>query len=92
MEEERMMSRLVRDYEEIRDCRTLDGLIARLTAVRAQLPNPAQAEVKMRGDDIFGRRLSISYLRPQTRDEVECDARYRTNDTAPWLTGYVREA
>lgn len=86
------MSRLVRDYEEIRDCRTLDGLIARLTAVREQLPHPAQAAVKMRGDDIFGRRLSISYFRPQTREEVECDARYRASDGAPWLTGYAREA
>jgi len=30
----------------------------------------------MRGDDIFGRHLSISYLRPQTAEEAECDARY----------------
>lgn len=86
------MSRMIRDYEEIRDCRTLDGLIARLTAVRAQLPNPAEAEVKMRGDDVFGRRLSIAYLRPQTREEVECDARYLRREAAPWLRDYAREA
>jgi hypothetical protein len=86
------MSRMVRDFEEIGDTRSLDGLIARLSAVRAQLPDPAVAEVRMRGDDIFGRRLSISYLRPQTRDEAECDARYAGRDAAPWLRGYAREA
>lgn len=86
------MTRMVRDYEEIGDCRTLDGLIARLAAVREQLPNPAEAEVKMRGDDVFGRRLSIYYLRPQTREEAECDARYLGRDVAPWLRDYAREA
>ena len=30
----------------------------------------------MKGDDIFGRLLSICYFRPQTPEEAECDARY----------------
>jgi hypothetical protein len=29
----------------------------------------------MRGDDIFGRKLSIAYHRPQTAEEAESDAR-----------------
>ena len=86
------MSRMVRDYAEVGETRSLDGLISALTAVRQALPDPAQAEVRMRGDDVFGRRLSISYLRPQTREEVECDARYLSRDVAPWLRGYAREA
>jgi hypothetical protein len=32
--------------------------------------------MRLRGDDIFGRKLSISYLRDQTREEAECEARY----------------
>jgi hypothetical protein len=70
------MSRLVKDFIEIKDYGSLDELIERLTAVRDSLPAHAEAEVKMRGDDIFGRQLSISFYRPQTREEVECDARY----------------
>ena len=70
------MSRLIKDFIEIKDCTSLDTLIENLIAVRESLPNPAEAEVRMRGDDVFGRQLSIAYLRPQTVEEAECDARY----------------
>lgn len=70
------MSRLVKDFIEVKDCTTLDALIASLVAVRDNLPSAAEAEVRMRGDDIFGRQLSIAYFRPQTAEEAECDARY----------------
>jgi hypothetical protein len=30
----------------------------------------------MRGDDVFGRQICISYFRAQTAEEAECDARY----------------
>ena len=70
------MSRLVKDFIEIRDYGTLGELIERLVAVRDSLPADTDAEVKMRGDDIFGRQLSISFYRPQTQEEAECDARY----------------
>ena len=70
------MGRMVKDYIEIKDYASIDGLIERLTAVRESLPEDAGAEIKMRGDDIFGRQLSISYFRPQTIEEAECDARY----------------
>lgn len=70
------MSRVVKDFIEIRDCTSLDALIESLIAVREGLPDPAEAEVRMRGDDIFGRQLSIAYYRPQTAEEAECDARY----------------
>jgi len=72
---EDVMRRMIRDYAEVRECHSLDALIERLVAVRDRLPDPAEAEVRMRGDDVFGRLLSISYRRPQTEEERACDAR-----------------
>lgn len=70
------MSRMVKDFIEIKDYTSLDALIERLVEVRDTLPSAGEAEVKMRGDDVFGRQLSIAYFRPQTPEEAECDARY----------------
>jgi hypothetical protein len=70
------MSKLVKDFVEVKDCVSLDALIARLEAVRSELPEGAKAEVRMRGDDIFGRHIAVSFYRPQTEAEAECDARY----------------
>jgi len=70
------MSRMVKDFIEIKDCGSLDTLIERLSAVRDSLAEPAMAEVRMRGDDVFGRQLAIAYYRPQTAEEAQCDARY----------------
>ena len=70
------MARLVREFVEVKDYVSLDGLIRNLIEVRDSLPATAEAEVKMRGDDVFGRQLSISFMRPQTAEEAECDARY----------------
>jgi hypothetical protein len=67
---------MVKDFIEIKDCTSLDALIENLIAVRDRLPTVAEPEVKMRGDDVFGRRLSIAFKRPQTAEEAECDARY----------------
>ena len=71
------MTRLVRDFFEIEDRVSLDRMIDLLSAVRDQLPEGAtDATVQMRGDDIFGRQLSVSFLRPQTPEEAARDARY----------------
>jgi len=70
------MSGFVKDFIEIKDCSSLDALIERLSEVRDSLPREAQPQIKMRGDDIFGRHICVSYFRPQTADEAECDARY----------------
>jgi hypothetical protein len=70
------MSRLVKDYVEIADFTSLDDLIERLTALRDELPAGAEAEMRIRGDDVFGRHLSIGYLRAQTTEEADCEARY----------------
>jgi hypothetical protein len=70
------MSRLVKDFIEIKDHTSLDALIEHLVAARESLPEGAGAEVKMRGDDVFGRQICISYFRAQTPEEAACDARY----------------
>ena len=71
------MSRLVRDFFEVEDQVSLDQMIDLLSAVRDRLPEGAeQAKVRMSGDDVFGRRLVVSYLRPQTAEEAARDARY----------------
>lgn len=70
------MSRKVKEFIEIRDYTSLDVLIEKLAEIRDSLPEGADPEVKMKGDDVFGRQLCISFFRPQTAEEAECDARY----------------
>jgi hypothetical protein len=70
------MGRRVKDFIEISDYTSLDSLINTLVAIRDNLPHEAEPELKLRGDDIFGRRLTITYLRELTTEEAECDARY----------------
>ncbi|NNM75879.1 hypothetical protein HJG53_03025 [Sphingomonas sp. ID1715] len=68
---------MVRDFFEVEDRVSLDRMIDILSTVRERLPEGAtDAKVQMRGDDIFGRRLSVSYLRPLTAEEAARDARY----------------
>lgn len=70
------MGRRVKDFIEISDYTSLDSLINTLVAIRDNLPEDAEPELKLRGDDVFGHRLTISYLRELTSEEAECDARY----------------
>jgi hypothetical protein len=44
--------------------------------VRGSLPDDAEAELRLRGDDVFGRRITITYMRDQTEEEAECEKRY----------------
>lgn len=70
------MSRRIKEFIEVKDYHSLDALIDRLVEIRDELPQGAEAEMRMRGDDVFGRRLTISYFREQTAEEAACDARY----------------
>jgi hypothetical protein len=70
------MSKLVKDFIEVKDHGSLDALIAQLIEVRDALPQAGEAQVKLRGDDVFGRHICVSFMRPQTAAEAECDARY----------------
>lgn len=71
------MAYLVRDFVDLQDRVSLDHMIEQLVAARDALPEGAEdAMVRMHGDDVFGRRLTISYLRPQTGEEAARHARY----------------
>jgi hypothetical protein len=70
------MGRKVKDFIQIEDYTSLDGLIAQLSAIRGTLPSDAEPELSLKGDDVFGRVIAISYFRTQTEEEAECDARY----------------
>jgi hypothetical protein len=70
------MSMLIKDYVEVGTEHSLDALIARLIEVRDSLPADAEANVRMRGDDAFGRHLSISFMRPLNGEEADCVSRY----------------
>ena len=72
--------RRVKDFIDISEYTSLNDLIRYLEAIRDNLPADHQAELKIRGDDIFGRRLTISYFREQTADEVEMESRYSAGD------------
>ena len=70
------MQRRVREYVEIDSHRSLDDVIEELSRLRDSLPDGAEAEIRMRGDDFFGRHLCVTYLRGLTADEARCEARY----------------
>ena len=70
------MSRRVKEFVDIADHVSLDELIQKLAEVRAGLPEDCEAELRLRGDDVFGHRITITYFRAQTEEEAECEKRY----------------
>ncbi|HEY8433251.1 MAG TPA: hypothetical protein VIK68_01425 [Sphingomicrobium sp.] len=74
------MPRRVKDFIDISEFTSLDDLIRYLETIRDNLPAEHQAELKIRGDEVFGRRLTISYFREQTAEEVEIESKYGGSD------------
>ena len=74
------MGRRVKDFIEISEYTSLDQLINTLTAIRDNLPAEADPELRMKGDDVFGRRMSISYFRQLNAEEATLDERYNGSD------------
>ena len=70
------MSRRVKEFVDISEHVSLDELIEKLAEIRDALPNEADAELRLRGDEVFGRRITISYFRDQTDEEAEIEKRY----------------
>ena len=70
------VSRRVKDFIDIEDHASIDDLIQKLVELRDSLPPEANAELRLRGDDVFGRKISVSYFRAQTDEEAECEKRY----------------
>ena len=79
------MTRMVKDYVEVSDHTSLEALIARLTEIRDSLPASAEAEIRMRGDDVFGRHLCVAFMRPLTAEEAACEGRYAGGRKRPRL-------
>ena len=70
------MSRRVKEFVDIADHVSLDELIEKLAEIQASLPPNCDAELRLRGDDVFGHRITISYFRAQTEEEAEIEKRY----------------
>lgn len=70
------MSRRVKEFVDISEHVSLDELIEKLAEIRDALPDEADAELRLRGDEVFGRRITISYFRDQTDEEAEIEKRY----------------
>jgi hypothetical protein len=70
------MKRRVKEFVEITDHVSIDDLIQKLAEVRDSLPEGSEPELRLRGDEIFGHRITISYFREQTHEEAEVDKRY----------------
>jgi hypothetical protein len=75
--------RRVKDFIDISEYTSLDDLIRYLETVRDNLPADHQAELKIRGDEIFGRRLTITYFREQTADEAQLESKYSSDGKDP---------
>ena len=76
------MPRRVKDFIDISEYTSLDDLIRYLETIRDNLPPDGEAEMKIRGDEVFGRRLQITYFREQTADEAELEAKYGSPENA----------
>jgi len=72
--------RRVKDYIDISEYTSLDDLIRYLEAIRDNLPKECEAELRIRGDEVFGRRLTITYFREQTPEETELELKYSSAD------------
>lgn len=70
------MSRRIKEFVDIGEHVSLDELIGRLVEVRDALPDGSDAELRLRGDEVFGRRITISYFRHLTPEETEVEKRY----------------
>ena len=71
------MKRRVKDFVDIADHVSIDDLIERLAEVRDSLPDGSEAELRLRGDEVFGHRITITYFREQTEEEAEVEKRYQ---------------
>ena len=67
------MKRRVKDFVDIADQISLDELIEKLAELRESLADPSEAELRLRGDEVFGHRITISYFREQTDEEAEIE-------------------
>jgi hypothetical protein len=70
------VTRRVKDIFEISEYTSLDALIEGLQTIRASLSAGSSPVVSMRGDDFFGQRLTVTYMRELTQEEAAMEERY----------------
>lgn len=71
------MRRRDKEIIEIGECASLASVIDRLQAFHNGLPADSRAELKVDGNDYFGWRFNITFLREPTPEEVALEGRYR---------------
>jgi len=81
--EQASVPRRIKDYIDISEFTSLDTLIRYLETIRDNLPPECGAELKIRGDEVFGKRLTITYFREMTAEEMEIEQRYATSSGEP---------
>jgi hypothetical protein len=82
--------RRVKDFIEISEYTSLDDLIRFLEIIRGTLPDDSEPELKIRGDEVFSRRLTITFLRELTDEEASLEARY-TGDVKPEIDAAIEQ-
>jgi hypothetical protein len=70
------MNRRIKEFVDIGEHVSLDELIGRLVELRNLLPEGSEAELRLRGDDVFGRKITIAYMRELSEEEAEMERRY----------------
>jgi hypothetical protein len=85
------VARRVKDFIEISEYTSLDRLIEYLQAIRDNLPDDAEPELRLKGDDFFGRRLTITYSRELTPEEDERDTRYTGAAALPESEDWIEQ-
>jgi hypothetical protein len=83
--------RRVKDFIDISEYTSLDDLIRYLETIRDNLPPEHQAELKIRGDEVFGRRLTITYFREQTPEELEIESKYGAGESGATIEDLRRK-
>ena len=85
------MASRVKDFIEISEYTSLDKLIDYLKTIRENLPPDSEPELRLRGDDFFGRRLTISYSRNLTPEEEERHTRYTGVESLPESEDWIEQ-
>jgi len=70
------MNRRIKEFVDIGEHASLEELIGRLVELRDLLPDGSEAELRLRGDDVFGRKITIAYTRELSDEEAKMERRY----------------
>ena len=78
------MRRRDKEIIQIGECASLAFVIDRLLALSSSLPPNSEPEVTIGGNDYFGWRLTVSFSRELTSEEVALEAKYSLRQAGGW--------